>query len=119
MELQGGRHLPPGRVAAETVGLALAYAVTARAGLSMATVGHSVTLVWPPSGLAVAALLARGTRLWPGVAVAAFVINATTPGVPLGSALMMAAGNTGEALLATWLLRRAHFDLAMRRVPDV
>jgi signal transduction histidine kinase len=99
--------------------LAVVYFVTARAGLTLATVGHSVSLVWPPSGLAIAALQLGGMRLWPGVTLAALAVNATTPGVPLATAAAMAAGNTAEALLATWLLRRSHFDPAIRRVPDV
>lgn len=39
---------------------AVAYFVSARIGLSFATVGGSVTLLWPPSGLALFALLAFG-----------------------------------------------------------
>jgi signal transduction histidine kinase len=99
--------------------LGVVYLVTARAGLRLASVQHSVTLVWPPSGLALAVLLSVSPRLWPGIALGAFVVNVTTPGVPIASAVAMAAGNTAEALLGVALLRRAHFDPALRRVPDL
>src|SRR3954470_6299590 len=110
---------PAIRTTIGSIVLALVYFATARAGLTVATVGHSVTLVWPPTGLAVGVLVTAGMRLWPGVALGAFLVNATTPGVPVLAAAGMAAGNTCEAALATWLLLRSGFDPALRRVPDV
>jgi signal transduction histidine kinase len=112
---------------ARSTGLALlgalafgaAYVLTARAGLAIASVGHSVTLIWPPSGLATALLLSAGVRFWPVVAVAAFAVNATTPGVPLAVAGGIALGNALEAVVATGLLRRSRFDPGLRRVGDV
>jgi integral membrane sensor domain MASE1 len=38
------------------------------------------TAVWPPSGIAVAALLLAGSRLWPAVWVASFLANFTIDG---------------------------------------
>src|SRR5947207_13312695 len=99
----------PGLAPAGALLLGVVYFASARAGLTLASVGHSVTLVWPPSGLAVAALLGYGIRLWPGVTLAAFAVNATTPGVPIAAAAGMAIGNTAEGLLGTWLLHRARF----------
>jgi signal transduction histidine kinase len=99
--------------------LASLYFVLARLGLSVATVGQSVTLVWPSAGVALVALLLFGNRLWPGVAVGALLVNALTPGVPFLSACGMAAGNTLAAVLATSLLRRAGFRLSLERVRDV
>lgn len=99
--------------------VAIVYFVTARAGLLLATVGHSVTLVWPPTGLALAMLFTHGRRLWPAIALGAFAANATTPGVPLIAAATIALGNTGEALIGTELLRRSGFEPSLRRVSDV
>src|SRR5438270_364573 len=110
---------PAIRTTLGSVALALVYYATARAGLTVATVGHSVTLVWPPTGLAIGVLLMAGMRFWPGVALGAFLVNVTTPGVPFLAASGMALGNTLEAALATWLLLRSGFDPALRRVPDV
>ncbi len=86
--------------------LAGLYFAAARVGLRYASIGQSVSLVWPPTGLALAALVALGYRYWPGVAIGAFLANAATP-VPLAAAAGIALGNTLEALLAAALLRRA------------
>src|SRR5437870_11081299 len=50
-----------------TVLLFVAYFVTARLGLLMDAVAGFATLVWPPTGIALAALVLFGARLWPGV----------------------------------------------------
>ena len=86
--------------------LAAVYYAAARIGLSYASIGHSISLVWPPTGVALAALVAWGYRYWPGVAVGAFLANASTP-VSLAVAAGIAAGNTAEALVAAYLVRRA------------
>ena len=51
--------------------LFVAYFVTARLGLLMDAVAGFATLVWPPTGIALAALVLFGARLWPGVLVGA------------------------------------------------
>jgi PAS domain S-box-containing protein len=61
--------------------------------------------VWPPTGIAIAALLIFGRRLWPGIFVGALAVNSLTD-IPLLSALGIATGNTLEALVACWLLQR-------------
>jgi len=104
---------------AASFGLAAVYFLAARLGLAFATVGQSVTLVWPATGIALGGLWLGGVRLWPGVALGAFAVNALTPGVPLGSAAGMATGNTLEAVLGMILLRRAGWDPSLGRVADV
>jgi signal transduction histidine kinase len=89
--------------------LAAAYLVLAKLGLRVATVGRSVTLVWPPTGLALAALLLGSRRLWPAIAVGAFLVNATTPGVGVLTAAGIALGNTLEAYVGATLVRRRPF----------
>jgi signal transduction histidine kinase len=101
------------------VGLAALYVAVAKVGLRFATVAHSVTLVWPPTGLALAALLLRSRRLWPGIALGAFVTNATTPGVSVAAAAAIAFGNTLEALVGATLVRRASFRAQLDRTSDV
>jgi PAS domain S-box-containing protein len=86
--------------------LAAVYYLAARLGLQYASVGPSISLVWPPTGIAIAALTLWGYRYWPGIATGAFLANAATP-VPLVAAAGIALGNTLEALLASYLLRRA------------
>jgi len=85
--------------------LASTYVVTAKVGLLMDAVSGFATTVWPPTGISLAALYLIGFRLWPGVALGAFVVNVTAGAPPL-TALGMAAGNTLEAILGAWLLRR-------------
>ncbi len=100
-------------------GLLAAYVLTARLGLLMDAVGGFASLVWPPSGIALAALLIGGYRLWPAIALGAFVVNAWV-GAPLGVALGIAVGNTLEACLGAYLLQRvAHFENGLDRLRDV
>jgi serine phosphatase RsbU (regulator of sigma subunit)/integral membrane sensor domain MASE1/anti-sigma regulatory factor (Ser/Thr protein kinase) len=105
--------------AAKIAGLAAAYYGSAKLGLSLAFETGSVTAVWPPSGIALAAVLLWGYRVWPGVALGAFLANAWTD-VPLYAVLGITAGNTLEALAGAYLLQRfAHFRPSLDRVRDV
>jgi PAS domain S-box-containing protein len=99
--------------------LAAVYFGAAKLGLTMAFVAEQVTAVWPPTGIALAALLLFGYRAWPGIALGAFLANATT-NASLATAAGLALGNTLEALVGAWLLRRlVQFDPALGRVKDV
>src|SRR5438045_3012047 len=99
--------------------VAAAYFACAKAGLAFAFAHQSVTAVWPPTGLALAALLIWGYRMWPAVAVGAFAANLTTAG-PVWAVAAIAAGNTLEALAGAYLLRRLpDFRTSLERVSDV
>ena len=76
--------------------LAAVYTIVGRLGLLMDPVAGFATLVWPPSGIALAALVLYGRALWPGVALGAFFVNIWV-GAPMPVALGIAAGNTLEA----------------------
>jgi PAS domain S-box-containing protein len=106
------------RKAALTLAVAAAYFAAAKVGLSMAFDADHVTLVWPPSGIALACLLRFGFGAWHGVALGAFLANATA-NEPLPTALGIAIGNTLEGLFGAWLLRRAGFDPRMEKLNDV
>ena len=86
------------------VALTAVYFIAGKIGLSLAFVHASATAVWPPTGLALAALLLYGTHMWPAIFLGAFLVNATTAG-SIASSLGIAVGNTGEALLGVWLVR--------------
>ncbi|MDO8776852.1 MAG: MASE1 domain-containing protein [Burkholderiaceae bacterium] len=104
---------------ARLTGVTLLYAAAAIGGLMYAVVGSTVTLVWAPSGIALAALLAYGYRLSFGIALGAFLANAWT-GIPLAAAAVIAMGNTLEALVGAFLLvRLARFRNALDRRRDV
>jgi two-component system, NarL family, sensor histidine kinase FusK len=85
--------------------LAAFYFAAAKLGLSLATVHPSATAVWPPAGIALAAFLLFGNRVWPGIALGAFLANATTAG-SLATSAGIAAGNTLEGLVGAWLVNR-------------
>jgi diguanylate cyclase (GGDEF)-like protein len=90
---------------AAIAGLAAVYLLAGRAGLAMAFVHTSATAVWPPTGISLAALLLLGHRVWPGVFTGAFFVSITTEGT-VATSLGIAAGNTLEAVLAAYLVKR-------------
>jgi PAS domain S-box-containing protein len=96
---------PDLRELAAIIGLAAIYFCAGKLGLSLAYVHASASAVWPPTGIAFAALLLWGYRLWPGIFLGAFLVNITTPG-SVATTLAVAAGNTLEALLGAWAIHR-------------
>ncbi len=96
--------------------VAVCYVIAGRLGLAAAMVDTNITLVWPPTGIAIAALLRGGSGLWPAVAVGAFAINCWM-GAPLPVALGIAVGNTLGPVVTALLLRRLglHFAFDRRR----
>ena len=106
-------------------GVCVAYYVTARLGFLMAVPPGNVTAVWLPSGIALAAVLIFGYRLWPGIWIGSLVLNASflfstlqaleparsgavAYSLVVGSAI--ASGSTLEILLAAYLLHRLTGD---------
>lgn len=106
------------RIAA-LVGLALIYVVAARGGLALGAIAGFATLVWAPTGIALAAMLLFGYRFWPAIFAGAFVANLWT-GAPVLAAIGIACGNTLEALAGAALLRRIPgFRVQLDRLEDV
>ena len=105
-------------IAAHILGLATIYYLTAELGLSLPVAFGNATPVWAPTGISLAAMLVFGTRIWPGIAIGALAANAATE-IPLATAAVLAAGNTLEAMIGVYLLRRADFDIRLERVRDV
>lgn len=100
------------------VALAASYVVTARVGLALDAVAGFATLVWAPTGIALAALLLGGRGLWPGVFAGAFIVNVWVGASPF-VALGIASGNTLEAVVGAALLVRLRFDTRLERIADV
>ena len=116
-----GREKRPGVLtqAIELTVLFAAYVLSARLGLMISPVSGFATLVWPPTGIALAALLLRGLRLWPAVMLGAVVANVWS-GASVGVAVGIGIGNTLEALLAVFLLARvSRIRLGLDRLEDV
>jgi PAS domain S-box-containing protein len=81
------------------------YFCAGKFGLSLAFMHPSASAVWPPSGIALAALLLGGYRFAPAIFVGAFLVNITTQG-SVATSLGIAAGNTLEGLLGAWAVGR-------------
>ena len=107
-------HVP--RAAARWVrqgGVALAYVVGATLCLRLAVPGTNASAIWVPTGLTLTAVLWFGPRIWPAILLGAFAANGlflARLGLPLpallGAALLTALGNTLEAVLAGWAIKR-------------
>ena len=97
--------------------LGVLYYAAARLGLRLAIVERNITPLWPPTGLALVAFLRYGRRLWPGVAIAALLVNLPITNLP--AAVLTAAGNTLAPMVAAWLLERVGFRQQIDRVRDV
>jgi PAS domain S-box-containing protein len=106
-------------LAGQILALAGVYAGLGKLGMGISPVGGFATLVWPPAGVALAALLLGGYRLWPGIALGALVLNSWLGASPL-VACGIAAGNALEALLGALVLRRIPgFQSSLERFKDV
>jgi PAS domain S-box-containing protein len=89
--------------------LAVCYFAAAKFGLAFAIPPGNATAVWPPSGLALAAVLVFGYRAAWGIWLGAF-LGACTTGISIPTAVAIGIGNAMEALLAAWMFR-GHINL--------
>jgi diguanylate cyclase (GGDEF)-like protein/PAS domain S-box-containing protein len=98
--------------------IALAYFITARMGLELAIIGSNITLIWLPTGIAVAALFRWGYRYGWAVWLGAFAVN-----LAIGSSIFIAfgisVGNTLAPVLAVALLRHWQFNYHISNWRDV
>src|SRR5262252_3776207 len=83
--------------------VAAGYFAAGWLGLSLATVNPSATPVWAPAGIAMAAILRLGYRVWPAIAIGAFLVNVATSHAVVMS-IGIAAGNTLEAVVCLRLV---------------
>jgi signal transduction histidine kinase/ActR/RegA family two-component response regulator len=100
------------------------YLIAAKVGQYLFYLSQSPpAFLWPPVGIALAAVLLYGYRVWPAIALAAFVsvywnqFNPTT--APFIIALGSAVGNTLQPLAGVYILRRVDFDLKLARLRDM
>src|SRR5216110_3685584 len=85
--------------------LTVVYFIAGKLGLMLASLHASASPVWPAAGIALAALLVLGYRVWPAIFVGAFLVNLTTAG-NVATSFAIATGNTLEALAGAWLVNR-------------
>src|SRR5205814_8080976 len=86
-------------------GLTVVYFLAGKLGLRLAFVHASASPVWPPAGIALAALLLFGHGVWPAIFLGAFLVNMTTFG-NVATSLVIGTGNTLEAVCGAWLVNR-------------
>jgi diguanylate cyclase (GGDEF)-like protein len=113
------RHAPSIRLAVLVIAVGAVYYLGAKLGLRFAFINASATSVWPPTGIALAAFVLFGYRVWPAVFAAAFLANVSITGASATS-LGIALGNTLEGLLAAFLVNRfARGGRVFDRVRDI
>jgi integral membrane sensor domain MASE1 len=83
----------------------LVYFIGGKFGLMLASFHVSASPVWPCAGIALAAILVLEYRVWPAIFVGAFLVNLTNAG-DVATSLVIASGNTLEALAGAWLVIR-------------
>jgi len=93
--------------------IGMVYFVLAKSGLALASIHPNATPIWPPTGLALAAVLLRGYPVAPAIFIGAFIANATTAGTLATSAAIglgnMLEGVVGAALINRWSAGRDTF----------
>ncbi|WP_164493316.1 MASE1 domain-containing protein [Streptomyces sp. ADI96-02] len=105
---------------AQVLGVAGAYYLSGQLGLTRQVVvdGAVVTPLWPPTGIALAALLFFGARVWPGIALGAFFTVSTLGDTVDVSRVGIVLGNTIAPLASYALLRRVGFRSELARLRD-
>ncbi|GBQ01127.1 hypothetical protein SSP531S_25590 [Streptomyces spongiicola] len=106
-----------GSPALRILAVAALYYGSARLGLLQHLVRGQITPLWPPTGLALAGLLFFGSRIWPGIALGAFLVNLSI-GPSAAAVLAITAGNTAAPVCAYLMLRRAGFRRELDRLRD-
>jgi diguanylate cyclase (GGDEF)-like protein len=95
------------------------YFVAGKLGLKLAFVHASATTVWPCTGIALAAFLILGYRVWPAILTGAFLVNLTTAG-SVAPSIGIAVGNTLEGVVGCYLVNRfAGGQHAFKRAQDI
>ncbi|WP_037606383.1 MASE1 domain-containing protein [Streptacidiphilus rugosus] len=100
--------------------VAALYLGSGRLGLLAQIVvgGVRVTPIWPPTGVAVAALVLLGARVWPGIALGQLLVVTSLGGPVTGATVGIVAGSTVAPLVAYWLLRQVGFRSQLDRLRD-
>ena len=98
--------------------ITLVYFITGRLGMLMHFASNDITLIWLPTGIAIAALLRCGYRVWPAITLGAVMVEIAI-GAPLGLALATSVGSTLGPLLSAFLLNKLKFNHAILTFNDI
>jgi len=105
-------------LAAMLASVALVYYAIGKLGLALPYLDNHITLIWLPSGIAVAALVRWGYICWPGIFIGALAINYSIDAHPLLDS-SIALGNTLAPLLVARFLNRMQFHFILDRAHDI
>ena len=107
------------RLVAQLAIVFLAYFIAGKLGQATSNIRSSnLGPVWPAYGIALAAFIAFGRSVWPGIAASAFLV-AFSASVPALAAAGQAAGATAAGLTGAYVLRRIpRFDPSLPRLRD-
>lgn len=94
------------------------YYIAGYLGLLLPAIGSHITLIWLPTGIAVAALLRWGMSIWPAVWLASLAVNHTV-GSSWPLAVAIAVGNTLGPFLSAWILKHTFFNRVMDKTRDI
>ena len=90
----------------ESIGATLvfcAYVITANIGLAINSVTHYASAVWPPTGIAIAAVVIGGKKMAIPIGLAAYVVNFQIDHSVI-VATSIACGNSLEAITGAWMV---------------
>jgi PAS domain S-box-containing protein len=115
----GNRAAVAGSLFVQITAVFLVYFIAGKLGQATTNIRSSnLGPVWPASGIALAALLAYGYRVWPGIAAGAFLV-AFSSSVPVLAAAGQSIGATAASLTGAFLLRKIPgFDPSLSRLSD-
>lgn len=98
--------------------LFILYFITANLGISLHNVAGFASVVWMPSGIALALLVLWGFHYWPAIFFSAMLVNYHL-GASWPVALCIGIGNTLEPVVGTYLIQRRDFHVNLDRVRDL
>ncbi|MBF0256343.1 MAG: PAS domain S-box protein [Gammaproteobacteria bacterium] len=101
------------------IALVFAYVAFGQIGLWLMAENQLVTpVIFIPEGLALAAALLLGARVWPAILLGQLLLGLSRE-LAFEPALLIAIGNSLEAVLAVFLLRRLGLHLSLDRLRDL
>jgi PAS domain S-box-containing protein len=113
----------------QIIGLAGVYFIAGKLSYFLAISPEYASVIWPPSGIALAGVLIYGYRVWPGILLGVLLINGLVPEetrsisdnlVSVGITLVIGIGASLQAMLGTYLVRRyAGFPNGLTREKDI
>ena len=95
------------------------YIVTAQLGVYLyRDIGTFPALIWPPVGIALAAMILGGYRMWSAVAIASFA-NGVLNHAPFFLIVATSFASTLQPIVGTYILRFFNFDAILGKTKDV